>query len=205
MTPFEPTILSVTLKAVGIVPSSNRRFPLPNVIGKIISQNTSTKSCFISVCRRSPLPQTCRSGPCSCLSLATFSAISPFKNTDGCHSWEVMVFEATYLVAVLTLGQMSPCCGQNAAQISKVLRPSNRSTGISNIFFTAAPIASSSKGADHPPYAKLPLVSSSGPPGACMTPSREMCSSTIILLIIGSFESYLILFNSPPGHREHRD
>src|SRR5436853_4305982 len=78
-------------------------------------------------------------------------ATSPFRNTEGCHSEEVMVFEATYLVAVLTLGQMSPCCGQNAAQISKVLRPNNRSMGISNIFFTAAPIASSSKGAAHPP------------------------------------------------------
>src|SRR5207253_6544893 len=126
----------------------------------------------------------CRSGPSPCLSSATFFATSPFKNTEGCHAEEVMVFEATYLVAVLTLGQMSPCCGQNAAQISKVLRPSNRSTGISNIFFTAAPIASSSKGAAHPPYAKPPLVSSSGPPPACMTPSRVICSSTIVFLII---------------------
>src|SRR5258707_899536 len=105
------------------------------------------------------------------------------SNTEGCHSEEVMVFEATYFVAVLTLGQMSPCCGQNAAQISKVLRPNNRSIGISNIFFTAVPIASSSKDAAHPPYAKPSLVSSSGPPPACMTPSRVMCSSTVIFLI----------------------
>src|SRR4029434_7427629 len=118
-----------------------------------------------------------------CLSSATFFATLPFKNTEGFHSEEVMVFEATYLVAVLTPGQMSPCCGQNAAQISKVLRPSNRSIGISNILFTAAPIASSSKGADHPPYLKPSLVSSSGPPPACMTPSRVMCSSTVILLM----------------------
>src|SRR5678815_511509 len=119
----------------------------------------------------------CRLGPSPCLSSATFFATSPFKNTEGCHSEEVMVFEATYLVAVLTLGQMSPCCGQNAAQISKVLRPSNRSIGISNIFFTAAPIASSSKGTCHPPFAKPLLVSSSGPPPACMTPSRVMSVS----------------------------
>src|SRR5258707_6843734 len=125
----------------------------------------------------------CRSGPGPRLSSATFFATSPFKNTEGCHAEEVMVFEATYLVAVLTLGQMSPCCGQNAAQISKVLRPSNRSIGISNIFFTAAPIASSSKAAAHPPYAKPPLVSSSGPPPSCMTPSRARCSSTVIFLM----------------------
>src|SRR5205814_10082380 len=99
----------------------------------------------------------CRSGPGPCLSSATFFATSPFKNTEGCHSEEVMVFEATYLVSVLTPGQMSPCCGQNAAQISKVLRPNNRSIGMSNIFFTAAPIASSPKDAAHPPYPNPPL------------------------------------------------
>ena len=31
---------------------------------------------------------------------------------------------------------------------------------------------------------KPPLVSSPGPPGACMTPSREMNSSTIVFLMI---------------------
>jgi hypothetical protein len=36
-----------------------------------------------------------------------------------------MVFEATYLVAVLTAGQKSLCCGQYPAQMSKVLRPNN--------------------------------------------------------------------------------
>src|SRR5260370_16099482 len=37
-TPFEVTVLSVTLNAAGIVPSANNRFPPPNVIGKIFSQ-----------------------------------------------------------------------------------------------------------------------------------------------------------------------
>src|SRR4030095_10714742 len=184
MTPLEPTMLSVTLNAAGIVPSANKRFPSPNVIGSLIRQKLSTRSCFISVWSSLPLPQMCRSGPSPFLSSATFFATSPFKNTEGCHVEKVMVFDATYLVAVLTRGQMSPCCGQNAAQISKVLRPNKRSIGISNIFFTAAPIASSSKGAHHPPYAKPLLVSSSGPPPACMTPSRVMCSSTVILLMI---------------------
>ena len=39
MTPFEVTVLSVTLNAAGIVPSANNRFPPPNVIGNIFSQN----------------------------------------------------------------------------------------------------------------------------------------------------------------------
>ena len=49
MMPLGETVLSVTFTAAGIVPSKNRRFPLPNVSGYIHSQNSSTKSCFISV------------------------------------------------------------------------------------------------------------------------------------------------------------
>src|ERR1051326_5909757 len=131
---------------------------------------------------RFELPQTCKSGPSCCLILVIFSAISPFKNTVGCHSWEVTVFEATYLVAVLTPGQTSPCCGQNRDQMSKVFRPSNKSNGIFICFFMAAPLTGAECGPVHPPYAKPPLVSSSGPPGACITPSSETNSSTMIFL-----------------------
>src|SRR5437762_673161 len=49
-----------------------------------------------------------------------------------------MVFEATYLVAVLAAGHISLCCGQNGAQMSKVLRPSNKSNGMFICFFMAA-------------------------------------------------------------------
>jgi hypothetical protein len=37
MTPFEVTVLSVTLNAAAIVPSANNRFPPPNVTGNIFS------------------------------------------------------------------------------------------------------------------------------------------------------------------------
>src|SRR5512141_595921 len=170
MAPFEPTMLSVTLNAAGIVPSANNRFPAPNVIGYTISQNVSTKSCLISVWRRLPLPQTFKSGPGCCLIFATLSAISPFKNTDGCHWLEVLVFEATYLVAVLTPGHSSACCGQNGSQMSNVLRPNSRSNGRFICLLRAFPRIGSEYGLIHPPYAKPPLGSSSGPPGACMTP-----------------------------------
>src|SRR6266516_8031896 len=105
-----------------------------------------------------------------------------------------MVFEATYLVAVLTPGHPSACCGQYVAQISKVLRPNNRANGMFICFLAAVPRISSEYGLVHPPYAKPSLVSSSGPPGACITPSREICSSTIIFFMNESFESCLILF-----------
>src|ERR1700688_4853593 len=93
-----------------------------------------------------------------------------------------MVFEATYLVAVMTAGQMSLCCGQNGAQMSKVFRPSNKSNGRFICFFTAAEETVSECGLIHPPYARPPLVSS-GPPGARMTPSRQTNSSTLIFLM----------------------
>src|SRR5713101_5812130 len=105
-----------------------------------------------------------------------------------------MVFEATYLVAVLTAGQMSLCCGQNFAQMSKVFRPINKSHAMFICFLMAVEETGSECGLIHPPYAKPPLVSSSGPPGACMTPSRETNSSTLTFLMT-DFESYLILFN----------
>src|SRR5262245_16926297 len=94
-----------------------------------------------------------------------------------------MVFEATYLVAGLTPGQASAWCGQYDSQISKVLRPNNRSNGRFICLLTSVPRISSEYEAVHPPYAKPPLVSSSGPPGARMTPSREICSSTITFLM----------------------
>src|SRR5215467_15136448 len=96
-----------------------------------------------------------------------------------------MVFEATYLVAVLTAGQMSLCCGQNCAQMSKVFRPSNKSNGIFICFVMAVELTVSECGLIHPPHSKPPLVSSSGPPGACMTPSRETNSSTLTFLMAG--------------------
>src|SRR5580765_1505851 len=94
-----------------------------------------------------------------------------------------MVFEATYLVAGLTPGHPSAWCGQYDAHISKVLRPNNRSNGMFIWLCMTAPITSSEYGACHPPYAKPPLVSSSGPPPAWMTPSRVTNSSAMTFLM----------------------
>src|ERR1700736_2880598 len=103
-----------------------------------------------------------------------------------------MVCEATYLVAGLTPGHMSAWCGQYGAQISKVLRPNNRSNGMFICLFMTVPRTSSEYGATPPPYAKPPLVSSSGPPPACMTPSRVMNSSTTTFLMT-KFLQHLVL------------
>src|SRR5471030_1588520 len=95
-----------------------------------------------------------------------------------------MVFEATYLVAVLTAGQLSLFSGQYCAQMSKVLRPNNKSNGMLICFRIAAELTASECGLVQPPYAKPPLGSSSCPPGPCMTPSREMNSSTLTFFIV---------------------
>src|SRR5260370_42470687 len=94
-----------------------------------------------------------------------------------------MVLEATYLVAGLTPGKMSAGRGKYDAQMSKVVPPNNRSNGMFICLFMTVPSTSSEYGACPPPYAKPPLVSSSGPPPACMTPSRVMNSRTITFLI----------------------
>src|SRR6266404_9042528 len=105
-----------------------------------------------------------------------------------------MVFEATYFAAVFTAGQTSLCCGQNRAKLSKVFRPSNKSNGMFICFLTAVELTASECGLVHPPYAKPPLVSSSGPPGACMTPSRETNSSTLIFLMTEFLSSSIRFF-----------
>src|SRR6266436_10118750 len=114
-----------------------------------------------------------------------------------------MVFEATYLVAVLTAGHMSLCWGQKFAQMSKVLRPINKSNGMFICFLMAVEETGSECGLIHPPYAKPPLVSSSGPPGACMTPSRETNSSTLTFLMTDFLRvlSDFVQFTGVPGFR----
>src|SRR6266851_5220411 len=63
-----------------------------------------------------------------------------------------MVFEATYLVAVLTAVQTWLCCGQNFAQMSKVFRPINKSHGMFICFLMAVEETGSECGLIHPPY-----------------------------------------------------
>src|ERR1700688_3900591 len=99
---------------------------------------------------------------------------------------------------------------QNRDQSSKVLRPSNKSNGFFIAFFTAAEEPASA-------FALIqaggPLVSSSGPPGACMTPSREINSSTLTFLMTESFRvlsDFVLIYGfatcrsvRPALHRTH--
>src|SRR5579864_1495546 len=68
-------------------------------------------------------------------------------------------------------------------------------TDVFHSFSSADEETGSECGPVHPPYAKPPLVSSSGPPGACMTPSRETNSSTLTFLMIEFLSTCLIVLN----------
>src|SRR3954452_13399175 len=70
--------------------------------------------------------------------------------------------------------------------MSYVRLPSNRSYSSStrNLSNCALP-PSSQKGQTHPPSSNLADGSSSGPPGACMTPSSESMTAPVSLRIDG--------------------
>src|SRR3989344_3858451 len=91
--------------------------------------------------------------------------------------------DATYLVTLLIPGQPSSWCGQYDTQISYVFLPNKSSKGIFICSSITFPEKSSKYGTVHPPYLKPLEVSSSGPPGACITPSRVKNSRTISFLI----------------------
>src|SRR4051812_50173418 len=94
------------------------------------------------------------SGPSVCFKSRTFSGRSPLRKTLGCQSLESLVFDATYFVAVITLGQKFGCVGQYVSQPSNVLLPNNRSTFFPNRSCTTEPVTSSAYGKNHPPYLK---------------------------------------------------
>src|SRR3989344_4627894 len=110
--------------------------------------------------------------------------MSPFRKTELSHLCFFIEFEATYFVILLICGHPSVCLGQYEANISKVFLPRRRSYFPAISFAINFPKKSKKKGALPPPYLKSPEVSSSGPPGACITPSSVIKVNTIIFLII---------------------
>src|SRR4029077_13520686 len=144
--------------------------------GKYSSRYSSIRSCSMSVWASSLLPCTCSSSPGRSLSLPTSAGTSPPSSTELSQSTDCRVAEATYLgsaFSLLATGSLgSVTFGQWLAKIWYVRRPSRNALACSNHPDTATPKSWSPNGNDQPPYSKLPSRSSSGPPGACMTPSR---------------------------------
>src|SRR5689334_20829539 len=75
--------------------------------------------------------------------------------------------------------------GSNASACPcHVLRPSRRVSALLISSNIVAPISSCQYGIVQPPCANPPSVSSSAPPGACMTPSSETNSATVNFLML---------------------
>src|SRR5947209_14283548 len=89
--------------------------------------------------------------------------------------------------------------------MSYVRRPSSRSNGVSNSCPMTGPIASSEQPNIHPPKRKPPVGSSSGPPGACMTPSSDWNTAPVSLRIRRhAFDRCIERGDVDLAHRHHR-
>src|SRR6266540_1329906 len=152
-----------------------RRRPRASSDRKTQRRNSSTRSCFSNVWTRFELPVTAISPPACFLRRATAVAASPDSRVELCHSTLRSVREATYLGMLFSFDATgsfgSVTRGQCAAKISYVLRPSSSASDCSVCSTMSLPIMSSQYFTDQPPSLKPPSRSSSGPPGACITPS----------------------------------
>jgi hypothetical protein len=112
----------MALSATGLVPSANRRLPLPSTTGAVRSRYSSIRPCSTNVCARPTLPLTCSSRPGWRLSLATSAATSPVSNVEPFQDTSVRVRDATYLgrpLSALASGSSgSVIIGHDAAKIS---------------------------------------------------------------------------------------
>src|SRR5205807_8952720 len=68
--------------------------------------------------------------------------------------------------------------------MSNVLRPNRNALAWLLSSVTNSPTAGSRKGACQPPWVKVSLGSSSGPPGACITPSRVRNVCTVSFMSV---------------------
>src|SRR6266571_5749983 len=174
-TPVVDALASTRRKAPGTVPSPKSRLPEPTMTGKTHRRNSSMRSCFNNVWIRFELPVTAISPPGCSLRRATDLAASPDSRVELGHSTLRSVRDATYFRMLFSFDATgsfgSVTRGQCAAKISYVLRPSSSASGCSVCSTMSLPIMSSQYLTDQPPCSKPPSRSSSGPPGACITPS----------------------------------
>src|SRR3954467_11440376 len=127
--------------------------------------------------------------PSDAFSLPTASTVSPSSSEEFCHSTDVRVRDATYLCMLFIRsvnGFSGSAVGQYDAKMSYVLRPSSIASECSYQPAMAVPTSSSATGFCQPPCSKPLSASSSGPPGACMTPSSVRNVQTVISRMVRS-------------------
>ena len=189
-----PPVTAVTSSSVCNSPPSGKIvFPPPRITGMTISRSSSTSPSRSRVRTRVGLPITTRSPPsASWSSWRRTTASSPGMRVvfSQVRSSSLSVADTTcFEMAFIRSANGSPArSGHAAAIVCHVRRPNSNASALVSASVKAPPTTSGSKnGCDQPPCAKPPSVSSSGPPGACTTPSTLMNSMTTIRIVHSSF------------------
>src|SRR5262249_3813586 len=104
----------------------NSRLPAPSTSGWTNSRYSSTRSCSISVCTRTPLPRTAMVPSPSCFRSLTEATTSPPSTCEPAHSSLVSVLVTTYFGVALrcaAIGLVSGSVGGRPAFFGEAWRP----------------------------------------------------------------------------------
>src|ERR1700694_3413433 len=185
ITPVVEILVSIRRRAKASAAGKRPR-PDPRMSGWICSTNLSIKLRCISDLISSPLPMIKRSLPGCSLRPATASPASPSRRIELLQgSGSARVMDATCFTASLrtAVKGLSVCLGQKEKKSSYVRRPNSRSGCWAIPSAATSPITASIRENAQPPCWNPPRTSSSGRPGACITPSSVTLLDTTTLPI----------------------
>ena len=185
MTPVVVVRASASSNSVPGPPSSKSRCPSPRTSGWIKRISSSTSCLARSFRTTSPLPRITMSLASFFRSAATAFASSPSRSVELGHgSGSFSVRDTTYFGMLLSMSLNGPPalfqCGRRS---SYVRRPSSNAPVVCMPSAASLPVSSSAYGTLQPPCLNPPRRSSSGRPGACMTPSRVTLLKTMIFVM----------------------
>src|SRR5687768_455597 len=113
--------------------------------------------------------------------------MSPDRIVVGVQSAFARLWEATYFGSPFIFSANgssgSVICGQSLAKLSYVRRPKSSASAAPSHVAASCTNASSRNGTNHPPWVNPSLVSSSGDPGLCDTPSTERNCVNVSLIV----------------------
>src|SRR5258705_3659676 len=185
--------LDSTKRRLARVPSGKSFLPLPSTTGYTNRLNSSIRSCSAKVCTSPLLPSIMMFLPGCAFKLRTSSTTLLLIKVEWRQAEAVgSVVETRYFgVLFMTSPNGSPAgIGSNAPPwICQVLRPRSSASVWPISSKKSAPMSSCQYGPVHPPWVKPPSVSSSAPPGACMTLSNDTNSEMTMFRMISSASS----------------
>src|SRR5258707_15513094 len=174
-------------------PSGKSCLPLPSTTGYTNRLYSSTRSCSARVCTSTLLPSIMMFLPGFAFRVRISWTTLLLTKVELRQAEAVgRVVETTYFgVLFMASPKGSPAgIGSNAPPwICQVLRPRSSASVRPISSKKCAPMSSCQYGPVHPPWVKPPSVSSSAPPGACMTLSNDTNSETTMFRMISSISS----------------